>query len=174
MWRVNKIILIIVGLLLVAILVLALLNRGDVALKHALLENREFLLKVEGETVATVSLQDIVDMQPVEFTTRLATSVSTPREVILHGVELRLLYESLNIDISQTTLFAVRGLDGYYSPLSSTEVAAADKVYICIAMDNEILQDKVSGGWGPFLLVIRGELFAQRWCKYVEEIDACK
>ena len=170
--RGNRGILITVCGLLAAVAVLAVLNRGDAALKRALEENREFLLKAEGETLVTVSLQDIVDMQPVEFSTRLATSISAPREVSLRGVELRLIYESLGIDVSEASLFAVRGLDSYFSPLTYAEVSAAEKVYICIAMDGEWLQDKSSGGWGPFLLVIKDELFAQRWCKYVEEIDA--
>ena len=172
MRRGNRVILITVCGLLMAIAVLALLNHGDASLKSALQENREFLLKMEGEIVAAVSLQNIVDMQPVEFTTRLATSINAPREVSLSGVELRLIYETLGIDISGASLFAVRGLDSYFSPLSLAEVSAAEKVYICIAMDGEILQNKTSGGWGPFLLVIKGELFAQRWCKYVEEINA--
>jgi len=172
MQRSNRIILIIVLALLAAIALLAFLNRGDAALKRSLQENREFILKVEGETIATVSLQEILDMQPAEFSTRLATSIISPREVTLRGVELRLIYERSGIDISHASLFAVRGLDGYYSPLKSAEVAQEEKVYVCIAMDGEILPDRNSGGWGPFLLVIRGELYAQRWCKYVEEIDA--
>jgi len=148
------------------------LNRSHIELARAQLEKREFILKAYGEPVAEVSLQDILDLNPVEFSTRLATSTAAPRDVSLRGVELRLLYESLGADISHASLFAVRGLDGYYSPLSSKEVGTADKVYVCIAMEGKLLSDKDNGGWGPFLLVIRGERFAQRWCKYVEEIDA--
>ncbi|MCL1816055.1 MAG: hypothetical protein FWG43_00450 [Clostridiales bacterium] len=172
MWRGNRVIFISIGILIAAIMVLTLLNRTDAVLFRALQENREFLLKLDGETVAIVSLRDIMDMQPVEFTTRLATSITKPREARLRGVELRLIYEALDIDVSAASLFAIRGLDNYFSPLTFMEVETADKVYICFSMDGEILQALKDGGWGPFLLVIRGELFAQRWCKYVEEIDA--
>ena len=41
---------------------------------------------------------------------------------------------------------------------------------ICIAMDGKALGSKSSGGFGPYLMVIRNELFSQRWCKYIEEV----
>ena len=41
---------------------------------------------------------------------------------------------------------------------------------ICIAMDGRALGTKSSGGFGPYLMVIRNELFSQRWCKYIEEV----
>ena len=174
MAKANRIILLIVGVLLTAIVVLAYLNMNsdDVALKRALQENRQFLLKVNGETAAVVGLQDILDMETVKFTTRLSSTTITPRNADFEGVELRAIYERLGIDISGASIFDVRGLDGYDSPLSIDEVMAEEKIYVCIAMDGAILTDKGSGGWGPFLLVIRGSTFAQRWCKYVEEINA--
>jgi hypothetical protein len=38
-------------------------------------------------------------------------------------------------------------------------------------MDGEILKTQSDGGYGPFMMVIRGSRFAQRWCKYVEAVD---
>ena len=172
MERPNRIILTIICVLLMLISVLAYLNSGDVALKRALQENRQFLLKVDGETAAVVHLQDILDAGTESFTTRLSSTTITPRSADFEGVELRSLYAYLDVDVSAAALFDVRGLDGYFSPISSAEVASENKIYICISMDGEILKDKSAGGWGPFMLVIRGAAFAQRWCKYVEEIDA--
>ena len=172
MSRANRVVLIAVCALIALIAVLAYLNAGDAELKRALQENRQFLLKVNGDTAAVVGLQDILDMKPEKFTTRLSSRTTLPRDADFEGVELRALYAHLGIDISGAALFDVRGLDGYFSPLSAEEVAAEGKIYLCIAMDGEILKEKSAGGWGPFLLVIRGSTFAQRWCKYVEEIDA--
>ncbi|MCL1849143.1 MAG: hypothetical protein FWF83_05685 [Clostridiales bacterium] len=168
----NRILLTVVCVLLVLISVLVYLNNSDAALKRALQENRQFLLKVDGETAAVVHLQDILDCKPERFTTRLSSTTMLPRDVDFEGVELRLLYAFLGMDIPAAALFHVRGLDGYFSPISATEVTAENKIYICISMDGEILQAKSAGGWGPFMLVIRDSAFAQRWCKYVEEIDA--
>jgi DMSO/TMAO reductase YedYZ molybdopterin-dependent catalytic subunit len=167
----NRIIFIITGALVVAVAVLAFLNRGDAELRRALQENRQFLLQVDGETVAVVGLQDILDLQPVEFTTRLATSATLPREASFRGVELRHIYALFDVDVSGASLYVVRGLDGFASPLTAEEVASEGLVYLCIAMDGELLKNRSEGGWGPFLMVIRGAAFAQRWCKYVGEID---
>ena len=168
----NRIILIIVGVLIAAVAVLAYLNQGDAALKLALQENRQFLLKVNGETAAVVGLQDILDIGTEKFVTRISSTVATPRDAGFEGVELRRIYEHMGVDVSEATAFHAKGLDGYFSPISAKQVAAEETIYICIAMDGEILTDKSSGGWGPFLLVIRGSRFSQWWCKYLEEIDA--
>jgi DMSO/TMAO reductase YedYZ molybdopterin-dependent catalytic subunit len=147
------------------------MNRGDVELKQALAQNRQFQVRLEGETVATVDLQYLLNLQPQEFTTTLATSISKPRQVVLQGVELRELLAALEIDTAQASYFVFSGLDGYYSPLTRAEVEKEQYIYICLAMDGEILQAQNEGGCGPFMMVIRGARFAQRWCKYVEAVD---
>ena len=169
--KANRIVYIALALLFIAVVALVLLNRGDPELRRALEENREFLIRVEGEVAATVSLQDLLDLDPQEFTTMFATSVSAPRETTLGGVELRRLIEAFEIDISIAGYFIVSGLDSYYSPLTREEVENEDSVYICFSMDGEILKPQGEGGYGPFLMVIRDERFARRWCKYVESID---
>ena len=157
--------------LFVAGFLLAFFNRGDAALRRALEENREFLILVDGGTVATVSLQMLLNLDPQEFTTTYSTSISAPRETALKGVELRLLLESLDIDISNAASYVISGLDSFYSPLTREEVGAEGVVYICYSMDGQILKTQSEGGFGPFMMVIRGSSFAQRWCKYVEAVD---
>ena len=172
--RTNKIIYMNLALLLIVVAVLALFNRGDPELRRALEENCEFQIRVEGENVATVNLQILLALDPIEFTTTFSTSVSAPRETTFKGVELRLLLETLEIDTSNADRIIVSGLDAYYSPLTKEEVGRAETVYVCYSMDGEILKTQGEGGFGPFMLVIRGERFAQRWCKYVEAIDIRK
>ncbi|MCL2495935.1 MAG: hypothetical protein FWF04_00785 [Clostridiales bacterium] len=174
MKKADKTVYLILGLLLAALLLSALFNRGDAELKRALTENRQFQVRVEGEAVATVGLQDLLDLEPWEFTTMLATSISEPREVTLQGVELRLLLAALDIDIAKARYFIFSGLDGYYSPLTRAEVEKEQSIYICLTMDGEILKTRVEGGFGPFMMVIRGARFSQRWCKYVEAVDIKK
>ena len=171
MSRASKTVYIALGALFVAVLVLAYLNRGDAELRRALEENREFQIRIDGVTVETVGLQTLLDLNPQEFTTTFATSISAPRETTLRGVELRSLLEALEIDASNAAYFVVSGLDSFYSPLTAAEVEREDTVYICYSMDGEILKTQGEGGFGPFLLAISGERFAQRWCKYVEAVD---
>jgi len=167
----NRTIYIILGLLFVAVLVLAILNRGDSELRRALEENREFQIRIEGEPAASVSLNALLDLDPQEFTTSLATSITAPRDVTLKGVELRLLLEAIGIDTTGAERYIISGLDRYYSPLTSAEVNREGLIYICFYMNGEVLKTQSEGGYGPFLMVIRGSRFAQRWCKYVEAID---
>ena len=169
--RSNKAVYITLGILLVFVAILAFFNRRDPELRRALEENREFHILINGEFAAAVSLQVLLELDPQEFTTTFSTSISAPRETVLKGVELRLLLESLGIDTSNAGRYIVSGLDAYYSPLTSAEVEQEDTVYICYSMDGEILKKQSEGGFGPFLMIIRGESFAQRWCKYVESVD---
>ena len=159
------------AVLFIAVAVLAMLNRGDPELRRALEENREFQIRINGATVATVGLQELIDSNPQEFRTTYATSISAPRETTLKGVELRVLLDSLGIDISDVGHYIVYGLDSYLSPLSRDEVEGDGTVYICYSMDGQVLKTQSEGGYGPFMMVIRGENFAQRWCKYVEAVD---
>ena len=169
--RSNVIVYLVLFALFAAGFLLAFFNRGDAELRRALEENREFLILVDGGTVATVNLQMLLDLDPQEFTTTYSTSISAPRETALKGVELRLLLESLDIDILNAASYVISGLDSYYSPLTREEVDAEGVVYICYSMDGQILKTQSEGGFGPFMMVIRGSAFAQRWCKYVEAVD---
>jgi len=167
----NLIVYLVLGLLLILVAILAFLNRGDAELRKALAENREFIISMEGEQIAAVSLQDLIDLGPQEFRSNFATSIALPRETTLKGVELRRLLEALGIDADQASRIIVSGLDSYYSPLTAAEVMREEHIYICFEMDGEVLKPRSEGGFGPFLMVIRDSRFAQRWCKYVEAID---
>ena len=171
MKKASKTVYVNLGVLLVIVVVLAALNRGDPELRRALEENREFLIRIEGEHAATVGLQDLLDLGPEEFLASIATSASAPSDVSFRGVELRVLLEKLRIETSSAGYILVSGLDAYYSPLAIAEVEKEETVYVCFSMDGEILKSQSEGGFGPFLLVIRGERYAQRWCKYVEAVD---
>lgn len=171
MKKADKTVYLLLGLMFVATVIAIMLNRGDPELRRALEENREFLIRMDGETIATVSLQDLIDLKPIEFTTTMSTSISRPRQVALEGVELRLLLEAKEIETADATGFVFNGYDRYYSPLSLKEVERPEFIYVCLKMDGEILKPQSEGGMGPFLMVTRDTPFAQRWCKYVEAVD---
>ena len=169
--KADKFIYIVLGALFALVLFFVFLNRGDGELKRALEENREFQICIDGEYAATVSLRTLYDLDFQEFTTALATSTAAPRDAILQGVELRSLFEALEIDVSEASYIIVSGLDGYYSTLTRAEVESEEVIYVCFSMDGEILKTRSEGGYGPFMMVIRGSRFAQRWCKYLETVD---
>jgi hypothetical protein len=166
----NRIVYICLAALFVVAATFTLLNRGDQA--HRTLEaNRQYLVKIDGETVAAVGREELLALEPTEFTTIMATSSSLPRQVTFQGVELGRLLEFLEIDERNIDRVAFRGLDGYVSPVTPAEVERPRYVYICVSMDGEELKPGKDGGLGPYLMVMRGATFAQRWCKYIEYID---
>lgn len=167
--RSNKILLALVALLSVTVAVTAALNTGDRAFKRQLETDQQFLISWEGGR-ALVTMDDILALSPRDYLAILDTSVSEAREVTVRGVELSVLLDYVGAPWQSAEYFAVNGLDEYYSPVLLSEVQQADNVLICIAMDGKALGAKSEGGFGPYLMVIRNELFSQRWCKYIEEV----
>ena len=115
-------------------------------------------------------MDDILALGPREYAAVLDTSISDAQEVTVRGVELSALLDYVGAPWQDAAYFEINGLDEYYSPVLLSEVQEPDNVLICIAMDGKALGSKSSGGFGPYLMVIRNELFSQRWCKYIEEV----
>ena len=158
-----------VVLLLAMVVLLAHLNAGDVALKKDLEMNAEFFLR-QDESKYRVTMSDVLELDPVEFTANLNTSTTDSTPVTFTGVELSKLCQHYRVLISPDSIIQVSALDGYASALTGGEVLAVDNVYICIKMNGKVLQPKKEGGFGPYLMVIKNVRFSQRWCKFVEEI----
>ena len=155
--------------LAVGVAVFAILNTDDISLKQELEMNAEFMVKHE-DSEYTITMQDMLDMKPVEFEAIMDTSTTDPTPVTFTGVELSTILASLDIDYSAAEVFEVRALDGYSSALVLDEVETPGNVYICLYMDGEALKTKSEGGRGPYMMVINSSEFSQRWCKFVQEI----
>ncbi len=166
----NLIVIICIVVLAAAVAVFAALNADDIGMKKELEMNAEYIIRY-GDTQKRITMQDMLDLDPVEFETTMDTSTTDPAAVTFTGVELKKIFEHLDIDISSVTVFEVRALDGYSSALSLDEVLADGNVYICLMMSGEALRPKSEGGYGPYMMVINSSQFSQRWCKFVQEIE---
>ena len=167
--RNNKLLLGLIAVLLLTVAVTAYLNTGDRALKRQLETEQQFIVSW-GEEQVFVSMDDILSLGPRDYSAILDTSISDAKEVTVRGVELSALLDQVGAPWRNAEYFEINGLDEYYSPVLLSEVQEPDNVLICIAMDGKALGSKSSGGFGPYLMVIRNELFSQRWCKYIEEV----
>lgn len=165
----TLIVILCVAVLTAAVAVFAVLNTDDISLKRELEMNAEFMVKY-GDIEKRVTMQDLLDLKPVEFKANMDTSTTDPTPVTFTGVELSKICESLELDISPAEVFEVRALDGYSSALVLEEVLMEDNVYICLYMNGEGLKTKSQGGLGPYMMVINSADFSQRWCKFVQEI----
>ncbi len=154
----------------VMVAVFAVFNADDIKAKRDLETSAEFIIQL-NDTQQHVTMQDMLDLGPVEFSATMDTSVTDPTPVTFTGVELKKIYENFGLDISSVEVFEVRALDGYSSALTLDEVLADGNVYICIMMNGEALKAKSEGGYGPYMMVINSSEFSQRWCKFVQEIE---
>jgi hypothetical protein len=156
-------------LLLLSVAILAHLNAGSADMKKELEMNAEFFLTSNGSQYR-VTMQDLLDLDPVDFDAVMDTSTTEPTPVTFTGVELSKLCKKYGIEINDSTIFHVKALDGYASAVTGEEALAEGNVYICIYMNGEVLRPKSEGGFGPYLMVVKNAQYSQRWCKYVEEI----
>ncbi|MEX1378102.1 MAG: molybdopterin-dependent oxidoreductase [Eubacteriales bacterium] len=166
----TLVVIISIAVLVTAVAVFAFLNADDIGKKQEMEMNAEFMIKY-GDASWTITMQDMLDLEPVEFNTTMDTSTTDPTQVVFSGVELKTICESIGLDISSSEVFEVRALDGYSSALKLDEVMEDGNVYICISMNEEPLKIKSEGGKGPYMMVIKSAQFSQRWCKFVQEID---
>lgn len=167
--RNNYILIVTIALLILLTAVLAYLNAGNLEVKRELQMNAEFLL-TQGANQYRITMQDILNLSPVDFTAVMNTSTTSPTPVELTGVELHKLLQSYNVELKDDSIVQVRALDGYASAVSSHEILTSGNIYVCIHMNGEVLKPKSEAGFGPYLMVIKNEQFSQRWCKFVEEI----
>ena len=156
-------------ILVFAVAVLAYLNTGDLDLKKKLEMNAEFQL-LYGDFAYLVTMEDVLDLNPIEFGAIMRTSTTQATPVSFTGVELTKLLARYGIPVEAGSTVQINALDGYASVFTAEEVLTPENVFLCIYMNGEVLKPKKAGGFGPYLVVIRNVQFAQRWCKFVEEI----
>lgn len=158
-----------IAILVICVAVFAILNADNLDEKNALESNAEFKITYDDKLV-TVTMDDILAMEPKEFEATMDTSDSDPTAVTFTGVQLKDILDYFSIDVSGASTYEVTALDGFASALTQEEVMMDDNVYIVIEKSGEPLKTKSEGGSGPYMMVIRSSTFSMRWCKFVEEI----
>lgn len=150
--------------------VTALLNRGDIEEKAA--SQREAILFIRAEGLEKqFNYETILELSAVDFPEELRSSGRPAQAVNFRGVLLRDLLDKAGVNTEGKTQVITRAADGYVVALSMEEVLADDNVYIVYEMNGEELGRKEDGGTGPYRLVIRQDPFAQRWNKFLMEIE---
>jgi len=153
--------------LLAAVVVLWFINDGGV--------NREgggetIAITESGETIADMDMDYIKSLESATFKAAIRSSANKPEDVEYTGVPLKSLLEGKGIALDGKTQIVVKGIDGYMASLSMDEFEKKD-IYIAYEMDGKPMKPKGQNGYGPFQLVIPGDSFSQRWCKFVCEVE---
>jgi hypothetical protein len=164
-------IIIVAAILLIALGVTAYLNLGNIKEKKALQENAVFLIKSGDTKLAEVNMDYLANVGEKDFKANLKKSGKPPVEHNYTGVAMKDLFKKLNIDTGNSSTVILKAIDGYTSAIKLSEVMEDDNVYIAYKMDGKSLGNSENGGDGPYMVIIRKDIYSQRWCRFLIEID---
>ena len=163
----TKIVTLSMAVLFIAATCLWLLNNGGI--------NREgggaiITFTDGGEVISEVDFDYLGGLESDTFEAVIRSSGNKPEDALYTGVLLTELLNDQGIDIEGKSSVIVKGLDGYMTKLTLPELEKKE-VYLTYKMNGKPLKPRDDGGYGPFQLVIPGDPFSQRWCKYVCEVE---
>ena len=166
----KKIVIIVVAVLVVAVGILAWLNRDDIVQKKAMQESGTFFITVDGRQ-HVVSMEDLLSLsvRTVKANSKSSTTDYTYNEFT--GVSLKSLLDSLGVDYSDVTSIKFTAVDGFASAVSISDALDEDNCFIVFEEDGKLLGTKESGGSGPYRMILIKDNFRQHWCKFLLEIE---
>lgn len=167
----KKTVIIIMTVLAVVIAITAYLNKDRAQEMAAKERSAVFLIKEKGVLIKELTLEDIKAAGYEKFTAVLKTSGSEPEDHDYEGVLLRELLKASGISLEGKELVAVSASDGYSIAYPVTEVLEDGKIYLVFAGDGELLKSREEGGRGPYQIIVTGDSFSNRRCKYALEAD---
>jgi DMSO/TMAO reductase YedYZ molybdopterin-dependent catalytic subunit len=168
----NKILITAIVVLIIAAGVLGFLNREQLAGRQALVDDPGVAIKIRGEEISTIYLDEIRSSGEEEFPVTLRSSGKPPRDLILTGVPLKAILHKLDPQLLDNSVQVVaRAIDGYTVAYTMDEVLLDNHIFLVYLEDGESLGSKAEGGSGPLMIVPRQDEFGQRWCKFVVEVD---
>lgn len=144
------------------------INKNMTEERLASLGQETVIITVEDLTLAQLQLEDVKAMPKVLVDEGLNTSTGQ-EDVVFGGVMLKDALENAGFDYHSYQTVTYKALDGYVSTGTIEEIDEG-KVYLIYERDGLQNTDKASGGTGPMEIVITGETFSLRNCKYLMEI----
>ncbi|MGI6359110.1 MAG: molybdopterin-dependent oxidoreductase [Bacillota bacterium] len=167
----KKVLIGVVGLLVVVIAITGYVNwRQSAALREAQ-ANATLAVTWGDDNSATLSMQQVQALPAEEFAVVQRSSDAPDSDQVFKGVALKVALSEQGVPLDDSSLVTVKAADGYAVALTGSEVLQDENVYLVYQRGGEPLGTKASGGTGPFQLVIRQDTYAQRWCKFVSEIQ---
>jgi len=158
-------------ILVVIAAIFAYLNAGDREDRIISQQEAVLILNYQGEEQARVDFDQIQELEEHEFEATLRSSEDEDRDDTYVGVRLHDLLQKFDLPVEEMNQVVTRAVDGYTVALSPEEVLEEDNVYIVYMHNGDYLSPRDEGGSGPYRLVIREDQFAQRWNRYLMEID---
>lgn len=159
---------ILIGLVLIAGITISVnFKRAKEQLK--ILERQEIVISADNKEAQRIDLADLLEIGPMEFKAKLKSSTMIKsREHNYTGVAISDILEYAGIDLADMSRIIVESFDGYRVPLKIEEIMALENVFLVYKDNGEYLKSyNEPDGQGPYMIVVKGDTFSQRWAKYV-------
>lgn len=171
--RSTRIIVVLLSALFVISAIAIFINMQNVGERRALLEAAQIAVLDNGAEVARLDLKTIDHLDTLEFPAKLKSSImKKPEEHLYSGIALSQLFAASGVSLEGRKRVVVHSVDGYAVPLGIDEIKELDNIYLVYKDNGKYLGSYgESKGQGPYMIVIRGDRFSQRWAKYVCELD---
>ena len=162
-------IIVILILTLTIILIVSLnLNKASIEEQKEISAKAEIILTYDDKK--KVLTKEEISLYSEDFEAVLDTSKTVPAIYVYRGVQLKVLLKNNNINFKDK-IITVSGADGYAVAYSSEEVSIDKNVYIAFMEDGKYLGDRDSGGRGPYESIVVSDIFSNRRCKWITEIE---
>ena len=166
----TKMIIAVSGIMAVLLVVLIMLNMEHIREMSEYQKNALVRITV-GEEYREYDMDEIKTLAAEDFTVVERSSTAKTVRRTYTGVPLKDLLAYHGVDISAVVQVNVSGADGYMAAILPDELMKNEVVYLTYAVGGRALGNMSEGGVGPYQLVIATDVFAQRWCKYVANIE---
>lgn len=158
----------VLAVLVVAVAVLATLNKEDISLEQ--IEKNQVVVKAGDTELGRFDLDMVQSMQKVEFSDQIKESGKPAVGAQFGGVLLKDVLTKIGVDVSRYKNVAYKAIDMYTTPGTVDEILEDDKVYVVYERDGQQTKPKSEGGTGPLEIIIANEQFSLRNCKFLTEI----
>jgi len=166
--------------ILLVLLVLTAITAVGVGLNyHESRENIKYLEAAEiqiinkGQEEESLTMQDLEALSPTDFTAKLKSSVmQSPEEHSYTGFPLEEVLFLAGLMPEEGEVLSVGSVDGYEVPFSKKELEEMENIFLVYKADGKYLRTYgQKDAQGPYMIVIRGDRFSQRWAKYVCRLE---
>ncbi len=168
----KKAITIVIVILAIIVGSTAYLNMQTVETKKELEENALFVIKENGNEIATIDMKTIISLGETDFNANLKKSGEDPIAYTYTGVLLKKVFEEYGVNLEDKSAVVVKAIDGYTVAVDVEKVLEEDNVYLTYMREGESLGNRENGGKGPYQTIVSKDPFSQYWCKYALEADA--
>jgi DMSO/TMAO reductase YedYZ molybdopterin-dependent catalytic subunit len=165
----TAIVAITVTALAIAVVSLAILNRGSVVAGKEAQANKTFCLSA-GDATFTINMNDIASLSPRDIDAIYKTSGNPSAARKYQGVSLKAIVEMFGIDGAQYAKAVFSAADGYVSALPIAEAMDENSCFIVTSLAGKPLGTMEEGGDGPYMMIMANDRYSMRWCKYLLEV----